>query len=178
MAVITLQVDTSAAKSALNGVNQAITEIKINGASVTIGGKQISKQLNQISTGAQEAGKNINKATTKATNDAIKGIKATTSQFKQGVGIIKTLANGVVSWWTAIIVGIEMATKAGTYFFTNLTESIPKLNQKMDNLNDQVKKTYENWQKEKKVTDQYNTSLKELSEKQKLQIHSKLLLKH
>lgn len=168
MAVITLQVDTSAARAALNGVNQAITQIKVNGATVTIGGKNVAGQLKQIQAGAAEAGKKVNAVTKETTNKAINGIKATTSQFKQGVGIIKSLANGVVSWWTAIIIAIEMATKAGTYFFNNLTESIPKLNQRMDNLNNQVKKNYQSWEKQKQVSDQYNVSLKELSEKQTL----------
>lgn len=168
MAIITLQVDTSQAKSALNSVNNAITQIKVNGATISIGGQQVKGQLKEISNGAKEAGKNIQKVSKDTSKDAIKGIKATTKQFKQSTGILKSLTAGVVSWWTAIIIAIEMATKAGVYFFENLTESIPKLNARMDNLNNNMKKNFQSWKEQKKTADQYNKSLGELAEKQSL----------
>lgn len=168
MAIITLQCDTSQAQAALKAVNRAITQAKINGATLSLNGKTVTRQLNQMSKEAQKVGGDFQRVSANASKDAIKGIKATTKQFKQSTGILKSLSAGVVSWWTAIIIAIEMATKAAIYFFENLTESIPKLNARMDNLNNNMKKNYENWQSQKKVTDQYNKSLGELAEKQSL----------
>ena len=102
---------------------------------------------------AKKTGSDFQKVSKDASTEAIKNIKATSKEFKQSTGILKSLTAGVVSWWTAIIIAIEMATKAGTYFFNNLTESIPKLNARMDNLNNHVKKNYDNWKEQKKITD-------------------------
>ena len=168
MAIITLSVDTSQARAALNGVNQAITQIKVNGSTISIGGTQVTGELKQIGQEAQKTKDILTKAATEPSKHAVGAIKAVSKEFKSGVGWIKSFSTGMVSWWTALILAVEAATKTFTYFFNNLTESIPKLNQKMDNLNTQVKKNYQNWKNEKKATDQYSSSLNELAKKQSL----------
>lgn len=167
MAIIQLSVDTSQARAALNNVNQAITQIKINGSTVSIGGT-ILNDISKINQEAQKTTQTLNKAATEPSKKSIGAIKAVTKEFKSGVGWIKSFTSGMVGWWTALILAVEAATKTFTYFFNNLTESIPKLNQKMDNLNNQVKKNYESWKEEKKAADDYKTSLNELAQKESL----------
>lgn len=168
MAVITLQVDTSQAQNALRAVNQAITQAKINGASISLDGRNVTNQLKTIADTGKNAGNVLQKTTTDTQKKTIQSIKAVTKEFKAGAGMIKSFASGIVSWWTLVILAIEGATKTFTYFFNNLTESIPKLNQRMQNLNNQVKKNYQSWQNEKKAADQFKVSLKDLAEKQSL----------
>ena len=127
MAEIVLTVDASQAKQALNAVNQAITQARINGASISLDGKNVTDQLNKIGETAKKTGQTIGKTTTEQAKNATKSMKGVTNQFGKGLGQIRGFLSGAVSWWTALIIAVELATKTLKYFWDNLTQSTQKM---------------------------------------------------
>ena len=127
MAEIKLIVDASQAQAALKAVNNAITQAKLNGATIQLDGKNVTNGLNNIQDAAKKTGQVIEKTTTEQAKNATKGMKGVTDQFGKGLGQIRGFLSGAVSWWTALIIAVELATKTLKYFFDNLTQSTTKM---------------------------------------------------
>ena len=121
---ISLTIDTAQAKQALQDINSSITQIKINGNDVSIGGKKISQQMQQVGNAAQQAGAQTQRASQQVTNSVINQVRTVTQSFDKGIA---NVAKNFFSVWSVIILGVQMATKAFTYFFENLTENIDKM---------------------------------------------------
>ena len=121
---ISLTIDTAQAKQALQDINTSITQIKVNGADVSIGGKKISQQMQQVGAAAEQAGAQTQRASQKVTNSVIGQVRTITQGFDKGMA---NLAKNFFSIWSVIILAVQLATKAFTYFFENLTENIQKM---------------------------------------------------
>ena len=175
MAEIVLTVDASQAKQALNAVNQAITQAKINGATITLDGTKVTNEVKKIDEAVKKVGKDIQKTTTEQAKNGTEGVKAVTNQFGKGVGQIRGFLRGAVSWWTLIIIAMEMATKAVKYFFNNLTQSVSKMTtrgQVAIKIAEQNKKKV---QQETKAAQDLIGKLQELNKVQKLSLQQQRL---
>lgn len=171
MAQIKLTVDTSQAKSALQDINNTITQLKVNGSNVEIGGKKIDAQLVDITKEANEAANavsNIHNESVKGSNKALNALKGFTAASKQALGAAKVFAQGLFNVWTGVIVAVELAAQAFKYFFVNLTQSIPKVIAKSQNLVNITQKQVERFEKERKTTNDLKNTLGELAEKESL----------
>lgn len=128
-ATVTLTVNVEQAKAALNQVNTAITQIQLNGSQITIGGQKVASQMNQVAQSTQNVSKSV-KQTGRTTQQEIrnitKGFNSITGASSSALASVKNFAKGMVSWWTALVIAVELAAKTFTYFFTNLTQSTDK----------------------------------------------------
>ena len=170
---ITLSVNAQPAISQLYRVNQVINDVKMNGQSISIGtpNQKVNTGLTVITKDIQKARLQTQKAgqTAAAHADNVrKRLTALGAEGKRAIGEIGKFASGMLSWWTALIVAVELATKTFTYFFNNLTESIPKLLAKMQNLVGITDKQVKAFEKDKKETGELRTALQTLASKQSL----------
>ena len=129
-ATVTLTVNVEQAKAALNQVNGAITQIKLNGSQITIGGQKVSQEMGDVAKQTEKvtsSTKDLSKETQK-TGGALKQMfKGVTKEGKEAVRGVKDFANGLFSVWSAVIIAVEVAAKTFAYFWSNLTENIEKL---------------------------------------------------
>ena len=170
---ITLSVNAQPALNDLYKVNQVINEVKMNGQSFSIGmpNQNVSPQLKIINNDvgkATKAADNLGKTASKHIFSIRRSLAAMSAEGKKAINDISKFASGMLSWWTALIVAVELATKTFTYFFTNLTESIPKLIAKMSNLVSITDKQVKAFEKDKKESDDLKKSLQTLAAKQSL----------
>ena len=123
---INLSVNAQPAISQLYKVNQVITQVKMNGQSFTLGGKG----TNQLSKDLKQTGNTVTTVfgtTKKQLKQVQKEMAGVTAQSKGAIGSIAKFAQGLFSWWTALILAVELAGKTFTYFFNNLTQNVDKL---------------------------------------------------
>ena len=175
MAQIVLTVDTSQAKQALNSVNQAITQIQVNGQNISIGGQKVAGQFKQMGQAAQKAGQQIGDSVQKEQKRLAKTMKGVTNQFNSQIGKIRGFATGMVSYWTAIIVAVEMATKTFTYFFNNLTESTTKMTTRGQNAIKVAQLANKKVQQETKEATELIKKIEDLNKLQNLSIEQQRL---
>lgn len=168
MAEIVLTVDASQAKQALNSVNQAITQAKINGATIKLDGKDVTSQLGKMKDAAKKAGEAVGKTTTEQAKNASKSLKGLTSMFKQALGQIRGFLNGTLSWWTALIVAVELATKTMKYFWDNLTQSTQKMTTRGQNAIKVAQLNKKKVQQETNASKALISKLEELNKQQNL----------
>ena len=170
---ITLSVNAQPALNDLYKFNQVINEVKMNSQSISIGtpGKTTGAGMTVIAKEIQTAKKQVDKlgnASDKHTKSLRSSLAALSKEGKKALGDISKFATGMLSWWTALIVAVELATKTFTYFFVNLTQSIPKLIAKMDNLVKATDRQVQAFEKNKKQSAQLMKSLQVLASKQSL----------
>lgn len=168
MAEIRLTVDASQAQAALKAVNNAITQAKLNGATIQLDGKNVTNGLNNIQDAAKKTGQVIEKTTTEQAKNATKGMKGVTDQFGKGLGQIRGFLSGAVSWWTALIIAVELATKTLKYFFENLTQSTTKMTTRGQNAVKVAELSKKKVQQETKAAQDLITKLIELNKAQSL----------
>ena len=168
MAEIKLTVDASQAQAALKAVNNAITKAKLNGATIQLDGKNVTNGLNNIQDAAKKTGQVIEKTTTEQAKNATKGMKGVTDQFGKGLGQIRGFLSGAVSWWTALIIAVELATKTLKYFFDNLTQSTTKMTTRGQNAVKVAELSKKKVQQETKAAQDLITKLIELNKVQSL----------
>ena len=175
---VKLIINTEQAKAALNGINEQVTQLRVNGATVTLGGKKVKAQLDKAKQGAEGVGKaqqETGKKGVKAVLQMLRSWKTFTTQMGAAKQSVTAFASAFVSKVTIIILAVQMATKTFTYFFEKLTQSIPKLVAKMQNMVKIAQKNEQQFKKEKQVSDDYIKTLKQLSQKQQLSNTQQLL---
>ncbi len=164
---VTLTVNTQPAMQGLYKVNDVINQVKINGQNITIGSTNTQSTVQNIQKVTQGV-KDLGGAAEQTGGKAKGAMMSLTAQGKRlGMGL-KTLTTGMVSWWTAVIIAVELAAKTFTYFFNNLTESIPKIIAKSQNLVSITEKQASKLEKQKKQSDDLRKSLQSLAQKQTL----------
>lgn len=168
MAEIRLTVDASQAQAALKAVNNAITQAKLNGATIQLDGKNVTNGLNNIQDATKKTGQVIEKTTTEQAKNATKSMKGVTDQFGKGLGQIRGFLSGAVSWWTALIIAVELATKTLKYFFENLTQSTTKMTTRGQNAVKVAELSKKKVQQETKAAQDLITKLIELNKVQTL----------
>lgn len=168
MAEIRLTVDASQAQAALKAVNNAITQAKLNGATIQLDVKNVTNGLNNIQDAAKKTGQVIEKTTTEQAKNATKSMKGVTDQFGKGLGQIRGFLSGAVSWWTALIIAVELATKTLKYFFDNLTQSTTKMTTRGQNAVKVAELSKKKVQQETKAAQDLITKLIELNKAQSL----------
>ena len=162
---IQLTVDTAQAKQALNEVNSAITQIKVNGADVSIGGKKLANETKDVSKAVNQTSKNIKNNADQTSKSILKQLKAFKQNAQQSM---TTFATGMVSVWTLIILAVQLATKAFTYFFENLTENIQKLTIRGQTAIKMAQKTQQEAEKKIKAAKELVKRLEQLNRLQSL----------
>ena len=164
---VTLTINTEQAKAALKGVNDAITQIKINGSNVTIGGKVISQQMHDIGNAAEQSGEQIEKTNQKVTNNIIGQVRVLTQGIDKS---FTNLAKNFFSWWSIIIAAVQLATKTFTYFFENLTQNIQKMTTRGNTAIKMAKRLQQESQKKVKTSKDLIGQLQKLNQLQSLNI--------
>lgn len=175
---VTLTVNVEQAKAALNQVNSAITQIKLNGSQITIGGQRVSQQMNQVANSTEKVAKTTEQAgktSEQNINKITKAFKSVTGASSKALTSIRGFASGMTSVWTAVVVAVELASVSFKYFFENLTESIPKVIAKSQNLVTITEKQANKFKKEKQESDQLKKSLQGLADKEALSNTQQLL---
>lgn len=168
---VTLTVNVEQAKAALNQVNSAITQIKLNGNQITIGGHKVAQQMGQVANATQQvanATEQAGKTSAQNINKITSGFKSITGASSKALNSIRAFGKGMVSVWTAVVMAVELAAVTFKYFFENLTQSIPKVISKSQNLVSITEKQTQKFEKEKKETDDLRKSLQQLAQKQTL----------
>ena len=170
-ATVTLTVNVEQAKAALNQVNSAITQIQLNGSQITIGGHKVAQQMNQVAGATQNVASSVSNAgrtTQQEIKKITRGFNSVTGASSSALKSVKSFAQGMVSWWTAIVIAVELAAKTFSYFFTNLTQSTDKATTRGQTAIKTAEKHLKEVQKRTKESTDLVKKLEELNKQEKL----------
>lgn len=126
---VDIRADISQLRNAVNEANGEITQLKVNGSTFTVNGKQVKAEVKEIKEETKLLKREVQKTsatTQQATAQATRGLKAVSTQAKQAVGFVKSIAQSLITPWTLLIIAVEAAAKTFQYFWNNLTENIDK----------------------------------------------------
>lgn len=164
---VTISVNAQPALNEAYKLNSAINEIKVNAQNIPLDVRGASKGMNSIKVTAEGANTVLG-TTSKQLNEVKKGVAGVTAESKQAASFIGKMAGGLFSWWTALILAVEMATKTFTYFFQNLTQNVDKLTTRSQTAIKSAQRIQQREQKQAKTARDLVKQLEELNKIQKL----------